>query len=282
MAWIFKAKRIASEAFAALRLCDAAGRDAATLELARRVLAATGGVMTIYLYFRRHTRMRDLQPTSPVRRRSPMRWTLPLTLLLFLPVAALAQPALSFEDQAVVVAGATPGGDVVLWTVYRERIAGVSTRLGRIDERVTADGAGAARLDLGRAVPELSVWAAVDLTTGRAVVATPGSFALTEIDPAGRRIDKALGRLEVDRHGLEVLFVRPGVGSWRLGVYDGGPQDEDGAYDGTLRASLAALLPDSKSGNAPPKFQQGDVLVAVDPTDLHLFLVQISDGSDAQ
>jgi len=41
MAWIFKAKKIAREALAALRLfCDAAEKDAATLELARRVLAA--------------------------------------------------------------------------------------------------------------------------------------------------------------------------------------------------------------------------------------------------
>jgi len=40
MAWIFKAKKIAREALAALRLfCDAAKRDAATLELALRVRA---------------------------------------------------------------------------------------------------------------------------------------------------------------------------------------------------------------------------------------------------
>jgi len=40
MAWIFKAKKIAREALAALRLfCDAAKRDAATLELARQVRA---------------------------------------------------------------------------------------------------------------------------------------------------------------------------------------------------------------------------------------------------
>ncbi len=40
MAWIFKAKKIAREALAALRLfCDAAERDAATMELARRVQA---------------------------------------------------------------------------------------------------------------------------------------------------------------------------------------------------------------------------------------------------
>lgn len=40
MAWIFKAKKIAREALAALRLfCDAAKRDAATLELARQIRA---------------------------------------------------------------------------------------------------------------------------------------------------------------------------------------------------------------------------------------------------
>src|SRR4029078_4179 len=40
MAWIFKAKKIAREALAALRLfCDAAKRDAATLELAQHVRA---------------------------------------------------------------------------------------------------------------------------------------------------------------------------------------------------------------------------------------------------
>ena len=40
MAWIFKAKKIAREALAALRLfCDAAKRETATLELTRRVMA---------------------------------------------------------------------------------------------------------------------------------------------------------------------------------------------------------------------------------------------------
>ncbi len=200
-----------------------------------------------------------------------------LIMLLLLPAAAVAQPVLSFEDQAVVVSGGTPEGDIVLWSVYRERPGGVSTRIGRVYERVTSDASGVARLELGRGVPELSVWSAVDLASGQAAVGTPGSFALTEIDPQGRRIDRALNRLEVDVHGLELLFVRPGVGSWRLAIHDGGPEDEDGAYDGSLRASLAALLPDAKAGNAPPKFQKGDVLVAVDPTDLHLFLVQIPD-----
>ena len=210
-----------------------------------------------------------------------MRWTRPFLpfflLLLLLPAVAMAQPALTFEDQAVVVSGGTPGGDVVLWSVYRERPGGVSTRIGRAYERVTADASGAVRLDLGRGVPVLSVWAAVDLASGQAAVGTPGSFPLTQIDPSRRRIDRALDRMEVDVHGLEILFVRPGVGSWRLGIHDGGPQDEDGAYDGSLRASLASLLPDAKVGNAPARFQKGDVLVAVDPDDLHLFLLQIPD-----
>lgn len=206
-----------------------------------------------------------------------MRWTLPLWLSLALAPAALAQPAITFEDQAVAVQGATPAGEVVVWSVYRERLDGVATRIGRVYERLTADASGAARLDLGRAVPELAVWVAVDVATGRFALGTPGGFSLTEIEPQGRRIDRALGRIAVDRPGLEILFVRPGAGSWRLDIHDGGPQDEDGAYDGSLRASLAALLPDAQHGNAPPMFHKGDLLVAVDPTDLHLFTLQIPD-----
>lgn len=206
-----------------------------------------------------------------------MRWTSLLLLSFALAPAALAEPALTFEDQAVAVRGATPAGEVVVWGVYRERPGGVSTRIGRVYERLAADASGAARLDLGRAVPQLAVWAAVDVATGQLALGTPGGFALTEIEPQGRRIDRALGQIAVDRHGLEVLFVRPGAGSWRLDVHDGGPQDEDGAYDGSLRASLAALLPDAQHGNAPPRFQKGDLLIAVDPTDLHLFTLQIPD-----
>jgi hypothetical protein len=206
-----------------------------------------------------------------------MRWTPLLILSLALASTASAEPVLSFEDQAVAVRGATPAGEVVVWSVFRERLAGVSTRIGRVYERLTADAAGAVRLDLGRPVPELAVWAAVDLSTGQLALGTPGGLTLTEIAPQGRRIERALGRLAADRPALEILFVRPGAGSWRLDVHDGGPQDEDGTFDGSLRVSVAALLPDAQHGNAPPRFQQGDLLVAVDPTDLHLFALQIPD-----
>jgi hypothetical protein len=68
-----------------------------------------------------------------------MHWTtlLFLPLVLLIPNPLLAQPALSFEDQAVAVRGGTPGGEVVVWGVYRERFAEVSPPLGRVDERVT-------------------------------------------------------------------------------------------------------------------------------------------------
>jgi hypothetical protein len=187
---------------------------------------------------------------------------------------------LAFEPQAATIAGATPGGDVVLWCVYRERLARVSTHVGKLGDRVSADAGGGARLDLGRDVPGLSVWAAVDLASGQVALASPGGFQWTEIDPKGRRIDKALGRLAVDRHELSVLLVRPGLapdssGSWQLDVFDGGALDEDGAYDGSLRASLAAFLPDRKAGHAPPRFEAGDVVVAVDPADLAAFSLTV-------
>ncbi len=195
--------------------------------------------------------------------------------LLALRAVAETPFGLGFEAQGVTISGATPGGDVVLWSVYRERLARISTRVGKLGDRVTADASGAARLDLGRDVPGLSVWAAVDLASGRTVLASPGAFQWAEIDAKAHRIDKALGRLAVDRHALAVLVVRPGAGSWQGNVFDGGVLDEDGAYDGSLRASLSAFLPDRKSGHAPPQFQAGDVVVAVDPDDLSAFALAV-------
>lgn len=192
-------------------------------------------------------------------------------------IAAQPQLSLVFEPQAVTVAGATPGGEVVFWAVFRERLARISTRVGQFGDRTTADASGAARLDLVRDVPGLSVWAAVDLASGRTTLTSPGGFQWTEIDPKGRRIDKALGRLAVDRHALSVLVVRPAAGSWQGNVFDGGVLDEDGAYDGSLRASLSDFLPDRRSGHAPPQFQTGDVVVAVDPDDLSAFALTVGD-----
>ncbi len=211
------------------------------------------------------------------RRLSPLALALALWTSSVIGSRVIAQTPLSlgFEAQAATVSGATPGGEVVVWGIYRERLARISTRVGQLGERVAADASGAARLDLGRGVPGLSVWAAVDLASGRTALGSPGGFRWTEIDPKGRRIDKALGRLAVDRHSLSVLVVRPGAGSWQLNVFDGGALDEDGTYDGSLRASLSAFLPDRKSGDAPPRFQTGDVVVAVDPDDLAAFAVTV-------
>ncbi len=205
----------------------------------------------------------------------------------FLTSAATAQnppPALvlGFEGRAATVSGATPGGEVIFWSVFRERVARVSSRVGKLANRATSDAAGAARFDLGRDLPALSVWAAVDLSSGRLALASPGGFQWTTIDATRRRVDMALGRLAVDRHALAVLVVRPGAGSWQLDVFDGGPLDEDGAYDGSLRASLAAFLPDAKSGQAPPHFEKGDVIVAVDPDDLAAFAATVGDAGSLE
>ncbi len=201
--------------------------------------------------------------------------------------AASAQTApaplsLGFEGQAATVSGATPGGEVIFWSVFRERLARVSSRVGKLADRTAADAAGAARFDLGRDVPALSVWAAVDLASGRLALASPSGFQWTPIDATRRRIDMVLGRLAVDRHALAILIVRPGSGSWQLDVFDGGPLDEDGAYDGSLRASLAAFLPDAKSGSAPPRFAKGDVIVAVDPDDLAAFAATVGDAGSLE
>ena len=59
--------------------------------------------------------------------------------------------------------------------------------------------------------------------------------------------------LEDVRGYVEVLVVRPGEGAWAATVGDGGEGDDDGAYDGRLRASLAGMRGVGEKPAEPPQ-----------------------------
>lgn len=101
-----------------------------------------------------------------------------VVLLGLVPCAAVAQPVVSFEANAVVVSGVAAGGRVALLGVGREPVE-YSGRVVR-SEAVLADedGDGRVRLELERAVPWRSLWAAVDLADGAAVLAAPEGYPL--------------------------------------------------------------------------------------------------------
>jgi hypothetical protein len=190
-------------------------------------------------------------------------------------------PVLSFEERAVAVAGLSPDGDAVLVGVghgvsgsmpYRESLA----------ERVTADAAGAARLDLPRPLPMASVWVVVDLVSGEVALAAPAGNELREIPFPGRGLPASLRRLDDARPDLHVLWVRTqggaegagggeAAGAWTGRVHDGSARDGDERQDRRVSARLELLEPIGASPPTPEELAAGDLLVGIDTETLEVY-----------
>lgn len=188
-------------------------------------------------------------------------------LLVALPRLAATEPLLAFEDQAVVVSGVTPKGQVV-WFSVAKQIEGYMAHFVRREEILPdADGDGSVRFELDRAVPLQSIWVAIDLATGEAAVATPEGYSLRDASaPPGRGRGEP-GRpdwVEEGREILEILLVRPGQGAWGLTVGDGGVNDDDSRGDGRITAALARLRSLGASPGPPERFQPRDLVFAID------------------
>lgn len=202
-----------------------------------------------------------------------MRHALLASLLLLVLVPTLptgAEPILTFTERSVVVDGTTPGADVAVLTVWRERFPGWSRTTRFAELLPDPENIGRVELVLGREIPQDSLWIAADLVTGEFAVATPRSHPFPEMEPAARRLNPSLEGLEADRETLELMFVRPGEGAWHLTVWDGGTGDEDATPDGRLRAFLPSLEP---LGLAPPlqRPRPGDLVFGIEARRMEWF-----------
>jgi hypothetical protein len=197
--------------------------------------------------------------------------------------AAALEPEISFAAKSVAVSGVTPGGKVVWFGVARE-ISEHTATLVRRDRIVSDDDRdGSVRLDLDRTVPLLSIWVAIDLTTGASAVATPEGFPLRRLELPSESIHRG-GDGESDWVGdtrgfVEVQITRPGAsgGAWGIAVGDGGESDDDGLYDGRLAASLAGLHAVESSPEAPQRFSAGDVVIVLDPNRMEISLRRLAE-----
>ena len=208
-----------------------------------------------------------------------MRWSCLLALFILAAAPLAAQPAISFEPAAVVASGISPGGQVAWFGVARESEDHAARIVRRETVATDGDRDSAVRLDLGREVPLVSIWVAVDLATGKAAVATPEGFPLRQIAlPGAGAVPGGAGpdRLELDRGYLELLVVRPGIGVWGATVGDGGVADDDGAADGRVSVALIHLRADGTSPAAPQSLGPGDLLVAIDPNEMEVAVSRIS------
>lgn len=214
-----------------------------------------------------------------------MRRTIVLPLLLLcLPWARAAGAQtlqLTFEDQAVVAGGLTPGQTVVWFGVEHRIDNGYAHDITQRYDLGTAAADGTARLDLTEPAAPSSLWIAVELDSGAYAVASPDGSPLRRTTEQGTSFTQAVpgaadapDDLEDVRSYVVGMTVRPGIGAWLFGAGDGGPLDADGAFDGRLLLALDQLFPYPGSPPAPAKLQSSDLWFAIDPNHLTISVLK--------
>lgn len=196
------------------------------------------------------------------------------TFALFAAVAGAAAAPLTLgaNPTALVATGVTAHGQVVFIGFSREIDPedDVVSIHRRVEVLTDDDGDGSVTLDLGQAVPERSMWVAVDLASGSAGSAAPPGFRLLSVGwkGEGAKPGPTHDVVEDARPFAEVFVVRQGVGAWTLRVGDGGPDDGDGVSNGRFQAALDAMTPLPGSPAPPPHFQARDIVIVMDPNAL--------------
>jgi len=209
-----------------------------------------------------------------------------LAAFLLVPVFLTAQtpvpPVITFEEEAVAASGVTARGRVVWFSVAREIAESAATIVRREAILEDEDGDGAVRFELDRAVPQRSIWVAVDLATGAWAAAGPEGYPLQRVDPPGLAARRGEGDaadwVEDTRGYVELMVVRPEVGAWGLAAGDGGSSDGDGAADGRLTVLLDRLRGTGLEATAAPeRFDPQDLIFVIDPNEMDFAVRQLSE-----
>jgi hypothetical protein len=202
-------------------------------------------------------------------------------------VAAATPPPLTvtFTGHGVHIDGATAGGQVAVVARMREASREMLVRMTEVHEMLRDSGSGALDYDLGRQLPFRSIWAVVDVATGRYVVVSPPGFERQEIlfpatvvknTPAAEADDELLN----DRFVLDMLWVHPADnshgGAWFARVADGGATDLDAKNDGKTLSATSQFRALGNGGAPPKKIKKGDILVMIDPFEMQFFATEVA------
>lgn len=196
-----------------------------------------------------------------------------LFAFLFLSSSIVLAAEIRFENHRIVASGLTPNAPVVLFGVTLEGL-GYEVQAERFATLTTGDLLGTATYSTGREIPARSFWVAVDLISGRYVSGgppgTPATIAVldpSEVTGAGRLVRRAVFS--------EILVARPGLGAWTLTAGDGGASDDDQRFDGRITTSIGRMRPVGGGVPPPSQFAPNDVIVAIDPWELRVSILQL-------
>jgi len=197
-------------------------------------------------------------------------------------IAAAADAAAlqaTVNAQTIEVREATSGGEVVLFTASLAQRRGVLLRASNVQRIADDDGDGRITFTTSRPYPLQTICVAVDLVSGRAVIATRDGYEARRVEfPSQVRKKDAEGMLGFDgieRLGAEMVIVRPKSGAWRLRAAEGGAEDGDRRSDGRLSLLNSDAVPVGASGNAPRHLRKGDVVAVIDGGRMEVFVTEI-------
>lgn len=181
-----------------------------------------------------------------------------------------APPKLSirFDPDGAVAEGVTAAGAVAWLGASRsheewsEHLA--HWRLLTVDD----DKDGIVRFPREKGFPEMTILAAVDLTSGlwnvRATYPLEGEVPAPDLAPAGRDASGLVRSISVSSSRVDLLVVRPGADAWSARILDGGHLDLDAATDGVVTVGLAALPSRTAKATRLDGLRPGDVVAMTD------------------
>lgn len=179
-----------------------------------------------------------------------------LSLLLAAPSFLAAAPVITFEGQTIVVTH-TPGATIE-WrydTAYGQGAGGGTNRDPEAD--------GITRIDMKATTGNEVTVVVAEIDTGAFAVAGRGQSPAANPLPSYSILPGPTGDYTWFVHSMGdrgplVAWIRPGVGSWPISG-----RDADGTGDGIQLVQASEFSSHPWSGNPPPSFQPGDVIIGV-------------------
>lgn len=199
-------------------------------------------------------------------------------ILIAMTMALLTLPAfgamtVEFGASTVTVRGVSKKARVAVLAEAR-RPMGTYSQLSHIEAILTDDQAnGFVVYDLKAPVPIRSVWAFVDVETGEVVVGTPGDFPKRQKVLADTSLKTSVSPdvsdfLETPSFMQSILVVRPKQDAWVI-------RASDVHGTGKVNASLASFQSLSAKTKDLKKFQNGDVIVILEPMTMQFSTTRI-------
>lgn len=189
--------------------------------------------------------------------------------------AAPRTMAISISGSTIVVSGAAPGSEVLVFAAYQENI-GYMPALGTYQKFITDDDHdGVVTADFGKPVPHRSVWIAVDTRNGDYAVAAPAGYRLQLHDLPVNAVTKSKtgdDALSLSLGSAEILVLRPSGGVWRGVVDRGGTSDEHDVDDKKLLVSASHLKALRRKENGPQTLLPSDRIIAINPFTLETLI----------